>query len=227
MSDNLVIYLLPFFSAVAGMFLAYLIRNAFSSILKLVLAFSGALLIGIIFLKMLPHIFSTESEIRMGLFVLIGILLQITVELFSQGVEHGHAPSRTSHKTYTITLIIGLGIHSFFEGIPLVEYPDLLWGMGIHKLTIGFVLFLVIWFSDLSIYRRIAFLFIFSIMTPLGSMATGISLLISIKHILIPISVGMLLHVSTQIIFEQNTFHRFDLINIAIIVLGMGLAYFI
>lgn len=224
MMTNNLIYLLPFFAAVIGMFLAYLIRNAFSSVFKLVLAFSGALLIGIIFLKMLPHIFSANVEIQSGLFILIGILLQTIIEMFSQGVEHGHAPSRTSRGTYTVTLIIGLGIHSFFEGIPLKEYPNLLWSIGIHKLTIGFVLFLVIWFSELSVYRKLAFLFIFSIMTPLGSMAAGLTLLTSVKHILIPISVGMLLHVSTQIIFEQGDSHRFDLRNLVSIILGMGLA---
>ncbi|MEY5044418.1 MAG: hypothetical protein RJA19_1645 [Bacteroidota bacterium] len=57
--------------------------------LPLVLAFGGAYLVGLLFLHLVPEAYANAPQ-TMGLFVLIGFLLQGLLEYVSQGVEHGH-----------------------------------------------------------------------------------------------------------------------------------------
>jgi zinc and cadmium transporter len=57
--------------------------------LPLILAFGGAYIVGLLFLHLIPEAYASAPS-TMGIFVLIGFILQGLLEYFSQGVEHGH-----------------------------------------------------------------------------------------------------------------------------------------
>ena len=57
--------------------------------LQLLLSFSGAYLLSVTVLHLLPEVFSKGEE-YMGLFILLGIVIQTGLEYLSKGAEHGH-----------------------------------------------------------------------------------------------------------------------------------------
>ena len=67
----------------------YLYRRLPAWALPLVLAFSGAYLLGITAIHLMPGVFH-ELEARAGLWLLAGFFIQLLLEVLSQGVEHGH-----------------------------------------------------------------------------------------------------------------------------------------
>lgn len=87
--------------------------------LGLLLAFGGAYLIGLIFLHLVPEVFSADigggghhhdhghhhhdeaqSYINPGWFILLGFVLQIFLEYFSNGIEHGHQHKHGAHHSH-------------------------------------------------------------------------------------------------------------------------------
>ena len=95
-------------------------RSEDQKVLRFLLAFSGAFLIGLTFLKLVPEIFSKPAPYT-GLFVLAGFLLQLVLELITEGAEHGHRHRHSeAERMSPFLLLIGLSIHSFLEGMPIV-----------------------------------------------------------------------------------------------------------
>ena len=83
----------------------------------MILAFSGAFILGITIHHLIPKVFS-QNFFMAGPWVICGILFQILLEFVSQGAEHGHTHLKENSKLHWL-LLISLGIHSFFEGLPL------------------------------------------------------------------------------------------------------------
>ena len=76
--------------------------------------------------------------------------------------------------------------------------------------------------------QAVAFVFIFTIMTPLGTLVSNSvnldqNFLVSINALVI----GIFLHISTTILFEASEGHRFNLSKLVAICLGVLIAYFI
>ena len=57
--------------------------------LKLILAFSAAYLLALTFLHLIPEVFQQGSQ-DAGMFILIGFFIQLFIDYFSTGIEHGH-----------------------------------------------------------------------------------------------------------------------------------------
>lgn len=83
------IYLLLISCVMISGLLVYYIKLESKQPLKLLLAFSGAFLISISFLVLLPEVYEA-NHLYIGLFVLLGFLLQLFLELLTKGAEHGH-----------------------------------------------------------------------------------------------------------------------------------------
>ena len=95
------IYLLPIVAVLLGFFLVLIFNPKEKKNLKLLLAFSGAFLLGITIYEFLPDIFeASENSKRISLFIVIGILLQICLEFFSKGAEHGHVHLNKKNSTF-------------------------------------------------------------------------------------------------------------------------------
>ena len=107
-------YLLLFLSVAFGYVIALFLKKRELRNMEIFLAFSGAFLLSITVFELLPHVFETPSK-RIGVFIMIGILLQIFLEFFSKGAEHGHVHLHTESKKFPWLLFISLCIHAFME----------------------------------------------------------------------------------------------------------------
>jgi len=83
-------YLLPVIAIVVGVIIAFITKKQKSIGTKLLLAFSGAFLLALALFDLLPEVYHHLDGKQTGLFIMCGILLQIVLEFFSKGVEHGH-----------------------------------------------------------------------------------------------------------------------------------------
>lgn len=203
---------------------------------KLLLSFSGAYLFALIFLHLLPEIY-TDSNWTIGLYILAGFLLQLGLDFISKGIEHGHAHHHGA--SFPLSIFIGLCLHSFFEGMPILQNGGtetvsvnyaLIWGIMIHKLPITIVLagLLKPHYSSL---KSMFFILIFAITLPLGSL-TNITIegLLSdsthFEHVVLAVVVGMMLHVSTTILYETDEGHKFNYKKVISILIGFVVAFF-
>ena len=163
------IYLLPILAVAFGFAFVVLFNPTVKSNLKLLLAFSGAFLLSITVFELIPHLYEQNSGKMIGLFIMLGILLQIFLEFFSKGAEHGHVHVRKNNTVFPWVLFVSLSIHAILEGFPIHGNENLLYGIIIHKMPIAIILTSFFFASSLSNVKTIIFLTLFALMTPLGS----------------------------------------------------------
>src|ERR1051325_6685350 len=101
--------------------LALFLKQHNKTMLKLVIAFSGAYLFTITISKLLPEIYKGGTPINVGIFILLGFFIQVLLEFLSHGIEHGHTHTHHKQSVTAFTISIGLFIHAFFEGMPLAN----------------------------------------------------------------------------------------------------------
>ena len=221
-------FLAPILAVVFGVSIVLLYNKSKPLNLKLFLAFSGAFLLSTTIFELLPEVYQHVENKRIGLYIMGGILLQILLEFFSKGAEHGHLHQQESNLRFPWLLFISLGIHAFFEGFPLDDRPNIIIGVVIHKIPIAILITSYLLKSKLSKTQIILFLLVFTLMTPLGSVTAS---LLNISNTLIfsinAVVIGMFLHISTIILFESSEGHHFNLNKILMIISAVILAYFI
>ena len=216
------IYLLPIFAVFIGSLLIYLWRPKDLRSIKLLLAFSGAFLLGTTITSLIPSVFTNGNE-DISYWILAGIIIQIMLEQLSKGAEHGHI--HTSEKRIPLTLITGLYLHALIEGFPIHRHNDLLWAIIIHKLPIAMLLTLAIWQTKFKFSKKVIILIGFAIMTPLGSYLNFYTPILQPYSLHITaLVVGVLLHISTTILFESSENHNFNISKLLVIVIGLGLS---
>ena len=192
---------------------------------RLLLSFSGAFLLGVTLFELLPQVFGQTEPIQPGVFIAVGMLLQIILEFFSRGAEHGHKHHTNTNRGFPLMLLISLGLHAFLEGIPLSVNQAVVWGISVHKIPVALILGSFLLDSGLSRTTGWTFIGIFALMTPLG---TWLGRLPGLQHIypyLMALVIGMILHVSTIILFESSRDHKVNLKKLGVIILALVLAY--
>jgi len=194
---------------------------------QILLAFSGAYLLSITILHLLPEVFETHKA-NIGLFILFGILIQSVLENFSKGVEHGHIHNDGTLKTVPWLLFISLSLHAFFEGIPLggEDKGILLWAIVIHKIPIAIVLTAFLIQSNLS--KTVIFIFIlfFALMSPFGCiLCENIPFFTTYLTEITAVIIGIFLHISTIILFESSENHTYNLKKLIAIIVGFVIAW--
>ena len=218
--------ILPFLGAMAGIMLPQFFPLKKTLGLKIILSFSGAFLLGITVFELFPEIFSTGSK-QLSIYVMGGILFQIVLEYFSKGAEHGHYHSSGSN-FFPLTLWLSLSIHALVEGMPLSNQMELTYGIVIHKIPIGMILSIIMGKINISSKIMWSALILFSLMTPIGNLImTYTPYLIDHQLEIIAWVMGMILHISTTILFESNENHRFNLNKLITILVAILLAYLI
>jgi zinc transporter ZupT len=198
--------------------------------LRLLLSFSGAFLLGVVFMHMLPELYVEEGG-HIGLWVVGGFLLQVVLEFFSQGIEHGHMHFHSGKALPWVTLL-SLCLHSFAEGIPFADpavagnLPFLI-GVLLHKMPMAIALATVLLRAGTGGISSWIMLIVFALAAPLG---IGTGLLIGAEeghgflHDMLGLAIGMLLHISTTIIFESAPDHRFNATRFVAVLVGAALA---
>lgn len=224
----LILFLAPL---IAGIVVMYL-KPTLTSNLKLLLSFSGAFLLAICFLHLIPELYHDYSY-SIGIFILVGFLLQILLEFFSKGIEHGHYHPSKEKKIFPYALFLSLCLHSFVEGMALIdpnlhhghEYNNtsLLVGIIIHKIPIAVILATLMLTNKIDLKARLLSILIFAFTAPVGLYLVttfGRALLDNVA-VLNALAVGILLHVSTTILFETSEGHKFHLKKFIVIIIGL------
>ena len=219
---------LLFASVIAGAIVVEIFKPKKGRNIQLLLTFSGAYLLAISLLHLLPELFANNPTEKIGIFILGGFLIQILLEYFSQGIEHGHF-----HKSNVIpfSVLISLCLHALLEGVPLGgnlqehTHNALLYGIVLHKMPVAIVLMTFFLQSNMKKSRAYILLFLFAIMAPLGVYSGNIFGALSLYHNeILAIVIGIFLHISTTILFESTDGHRFSFTKIITIIVGTLLA---
>ena len=228
-------YLLPFLAVVLGYSFVTFFKPAQQQYTKLLLSFSGAYLLALTVFVLIPEVYHSLDEHThgfkyIGLFVIVGVLLQIVLEFFSHGAEHGHTqhPHPHQHSAFPLSLFISLSIHSILEGFPLSHghNHDLVYGIFVHKLPVAIVLTTFFVNSGVKKWKTALFLLFFALMTPLGTfLSSTVPSIISYHTELSAIVIGIFLHISTVILFESAEGHRFNLLKFLSVCVGFAVAY--
>lgn len=195
-----------------------------NKIIRLLLAFSGAYLLSVTILHLLPEVYHNGNDFKtVGIFILIGIILQSVLESFSKGAEHGHIHMHTDGKKFPMMLFVSLCIHAFSEGLPIGHTTsNLLWAIVVHKIPIAIVLTTFLIHAQYSNKIIVTFLLFFGLMSPLGVvLGEKISFFITYQTQITACIIGVFLHISTIILFESSENHKFNFQKFTAIVLGI------
>ncbi|MFL0354532.1 ZIP family metal transporter [Xanthomarina sp. GH4-25] len=221
-------YLLPVFAVLLGALIVLVLKQKRSLFTKLLLSFSGAFLLALTLFDLLPEVYQHLEAKQTGLFIMFGILLQIILEFFSKGAEHGHIHIHKNSSQFPWLLFISLCIHSFLEGFPIHQHNDMVYGVLIHKIPIATLITSFLVQSNYSKMQIAGFLILFAAMTPLGTfISNNTSLPENYINFINAIVIGIFFHISTVILFESSEGHKFNLSKLLAIFFGVAIAYLI
>lgn len=209
-------------SVLLGSSIAYFFHHI-KNLSRILLTFSGAFLLTATVLEIFPTLYHNANH-NIGLFILLGVFIQIVLEAITKGAEHGHFHHHQS--SFPLSIFIGLMIHAFIEGTPLKEDANhhLLITVAIHKIPVAIVLTgFILNITSNKIYQ-ILFLLIFALASPLGYWF-GHFLPVETTPYLLAIVAGIFLHISTVIIFESSDNHRLKLKKLIALLIGFAIAY--
>ncbi len=220
-------YFILFFAVIIGYAIGTFFQKKGIKQMPQILAFSGAFLLSVTLFELLPEVFENGHD-HVGVYIMLGILLQIVLDFFSKGAEHGHVHLDSESKTFPWLLFISLAIHALLEGFPVAQNQSMLIGVVIHKIPIAIILTLFFYKAKFKRSSILVFLFLFACMTPIGSwLSAEIEMLAAYITPINAVAIGVFLHVSTTILFESSKDHKFNLVKLLSIILGTVIAYFV
>lgn len=205
---------------------------------KFILIFSGAFLLSISILHLFPELYEhSESDLTISIIILAGIFLQMTLESFTSGIEHGHwhKHSDTSHSpAFPYGLTLALCIHSLLEGAILATdgmshghgfFDSLLIGVAIHKIPAAIALMSVLVSEMKNRNTALIILAVFAISSPIGMILSEFLqeqqlLLRESYQIILALSAGSFIYISTTILFEARQNHEIRLAQLIPALLG-------
>lgn len=221
-----------FFCAFLGGSAIFLVKSDKSKLLKLILSFSGAYLFAITVLHLIPDAYSGSDSREIGIFILIGFLLQIFLEQFSEGVEHGHIHKHHDGQIFPYGIMISLCLHAFLEGMPLAkdQHNELIFGIALHHIPAAFALASILMQNHFKKGSIFMYLILFAVMAPLGfyvsiGLSNGtIGGVYAYFNKIMGIVIGIFLHISTTILFESSADHKINTRKMIAVLLGIGIA---
>lgn len=224
--------LILFLSAFLGGVAIFLVKSDKSQLLKLILSFSGAYLFAITVLHLIPDAYSGPDHEEIGIFILIGFLLQIFLEQFSEGVEHGHIHKHHDNQVFPYGIMISLCLHAFLEGMPLAkdQHNALIYGIALHHIPAAFALASILLQSKFNKGNILFYISVFAIMAPLGFYVSyGISNgsiggVEAYFNKIMGIVIGIFLHISTTILFESSVDHKVSRRKMIAVLCGVAIA---
>jgi len=214
--------------------------------LRFLLAFSAAYLFSISVTHLLPECYEGTNTKTIGLFILVGFFIQILLEYFSTGIEHGHthAHSHSCEKHLPLGMIVGLYLHSLLEGLPIYQsgiiethsqavlstQESLVFGITIHNIPIAIAFVTLLLEHKTSKLKTVLLLLGFALMAPLGCLISyvlnsfGVQNYDGFLKLSFAVVIGIFLHISTAIMFETGENHKYNLAKIMSMIAGVFLA---
>jgi|GEM_PF-954459 len=184
-----------------------------------VLLFSGAYLLGVALLSLLPAVLVASSD--NAPWILAGFFLQLIGERMSGGSEHGHihAPNgQTIPRQVVVQVLLGLSLHAVMDGASVGGYSA--WSQGhahgdvhgnafvagilMHKIGEGFALASLFVLARIRTMVAVGIVAIFSFLAPgaawfMAYLPFSPSLLTSMMGLV----AGSFLHISVSILIEN------------------------
>ena len=205
---------------------------------KVLNAFTGAYLIALVMLHLLPDLYEVEPGVAIkplviGGFILFGFFLQIAVDSFSMGIEHGHAHEIRGRMA--VGILAGLCIHAFVEAMALGQSPEhqtahdkaahhfLLVSVVVHNYPISIALLGMLLQSGMKKSSALACLALFAVMAPIGMFFSSQTGLAVYSRYLMAIVIGIFMHISTMILFESEDQHRISPTKMFAVLVGLAL----
>lgn len=214
--------------------------------LRFLLAFSAAYLFAISVTHLLPECYEGTNTKTIGLFILVGFFIQIVLEYFSTGIEHGHthAHSHSCEKHLPLGMIVGLYLHSLLEGLPIYQsgiieahsqavlstQQSLVFGITVHNIPIAIAFVTLLLEHKTSKVKTVLLLLGFALMAPLGCLISYLLNSVGVQNydgflkLSFAVVIGIFLHISTAIMFETGENHRYNLAKIMSMIAGVFLA---
>ena len=236
----IIVIVLIFASGFLGGLLSFIVPHEKQNFINYLLIATGAYLFSILIRHIIPNAVTHYGEYVL-IWVLVGFFLQHVIQQFSQGVEHGHTHIHEHLPLHKLVyILLGLGIHAFFEAAPLVEshsseniFSGLLIGLILHKIPECFALACLLSHSVKTNTSRLFWIFLFSLITPFAILlfqSYEQSNLFSFQKFgaVIGLICGTLLHISTTIILETtNNKHQIKGYKILCLITGFSLSLFL
>ena len=224
-------YLVLFLVSFVSGSLIFIKQLKLKSKISFLLSFSGAYLLGICFLHLIPELFESGSE-SVSFYLLIGFFLQLILDYFSGGIEHGHTHVNIKKiGQFPYLVFLSLGLHAFLESFPLTELNlemesnSYLLGLLLHKVPIAIILASLLLAYKLKNIQILIAIVIFSLMAPLGALIGSIFTSdTEVYQQFLAVSIGIILHLSTTILLEVNEEHHISIKKLIPIILGVTLA---
>jgi zinc transporter ZupT len=204
--------------------------------IRLLNAFTGAYLLSLTLLHLLPELYRSHNgdgvnhHLLIGALILAGFYIQVALDVISMGVEHGH--SHALHGRMPVGVISGLCLHAFVEALALGDVHEhhdpasrrlLLVSIVIHNFPVSIALLGMLLQSGMRRGAAVGWLVLFAAMAPLGMFISAHTGLAAHSRELMAIVIGIFMHISTTILFEASDAHRFNLAKLGAIVIGTGL----
>ena len=226
-------YLYPFLSVIIGSIIVlFLSKKAIQINSQLTLAFSGAFLLSITLFDLLPNIYlenvlnDNYDQKLTGLMIMTGVLFQVILEFFSNNAKYDELDTNKNKLPWV--LLVSLSIHAFIEGFSIRIDQNILYGIFIHKIPIAFIITTSLLSTKIKKFKILIFIIFFSLMTPLGTFVSNNSdQLLNYSSLIDSLVVGVLLHISTTILFKTSEGYKFNLVKRALVVAAIILAYFL
>ena len=162
---------------------------------------------------------------------MLGFAIQLLLDHLSEGLEHGHFHTKQAKIPWLA--ISGLLLHAFLEGMPLSDSGasghnhatgGFLWAIALHKLPIALLVTGALRKSGVPIPALLGVLGLFAFATPAGALIVNSIHVEQWSMQLLAVAVGILLHVSTTILFESSQNHKFNAVKLIFVLAGMLLA---
>src|SRR5438105_11774414 len=203
-------YLLLLSSIVLGALSVFAFKLYEPKHVKLLNAFTGAYLLCLTLLHLLPELYHTRADVaarddlRIGALILAGFFTQIALDVISMGVEHGH--SHHLHGRMPVGVLAGLCLHALVEAMALGNSAThfdpasrrlLLWSIVMHNYPVSIALLGMLLHSGMTPGRAVSFLGLFAAMGPLGMSLSAHSFLAAHTRELMAFVIGIFMHIST------------------------------
>jgi zinc and cadmium transporter len=228
-----ILFFFPFF----GGLISITVQNSTVKHLKLFLSFSGAFLFSISAISILPSLYEAHTEIDIGYFILIGFFLQLFIDYFSKGIEHGHVHTGKSG-VFPWSIFLALSFHALLEGIAVgsdflaaENRMNFVFAIALHEMPAAFALLLILKASSRTKSQLLLWLSLYALMTPIGALISTLGVHVSpglsyAAPYMLAIVLGIFLHISTTIIFENSDEHehKFNKYKLLAIAIGVGVA---
>tara|TARA_B100000029_G_C17590270_1_gene962296 strand:- start:1576 stop:2337 length:762 start_codon:yes stop_codon:yes gene_type:complete len=155
--------------------------------------------------------------------LLIGLCLHAFLEgMPLAGGEEGHSHDHSHDHSYDHSYDHSHG-HSHDHS--MAEWQSgLLWGIVLHKYPVAMVFLSMLLNSGMSKPKAFGLLVVFGVMAPLGTLFADISVIGDFHRESLAIVIGIFLHVSTTILFENNEGHKFNAYKMLAVAMGLAIA---